>query len=226
MGYPKWSCAVAFLLSAALVGGGASVTRGQAKASQEPKAGGEKPGVGAAKDENGLQVKTFRLRHADPEEVRQILAQVWTTMPQVKPPVGFKPGVPTAGAPRVPRFAVDTRSRTLFVRGTDKEVAMAVSLVSILDTEPGQPIPESKDLRVLRLQHAKVDQATAVLTALGLQIHTVPLRKTNALVILSPSDANVAAIRDVIESLDVEGQRDVPLPRNKIGKKPASGPGD
>jgi type II secretory pathway component GspD/PulD (secretin) len=212
------------LLCATLVAGTACGARGQPSGKPEQKTSPEKPAAIQAKDDNELQVKSFRLRHADPEEVRQILTQVWTTAAGAKPPVGGRPALPVVA--KGPRLAVDSRSHSLFVRGTDKEVKVVASLVAILDTEPGQPAPESKDLRVLRLQHAKVDQATQVLSALGLNAHTVALKKTNAIVIISPSDAHAAEIREVIEKLDVEAQRDtVPLP-SKSAKKPTSAPGN
>jgi hypothetical protein len=150
-----------------------------------------KPVVKPKADAVGVQ--TFDLVRADPEEVRM-------TITKVIPPRPGNQGL---------RLAVDARTKTLFARGTAKELEAVADIVAILDTPAGKPLPEGKGIRVVRLEHVKVNDVVSVLTGLGLQA-PVALPKLNAL-ILPEGDEAAKDVRTVVEKLDVK----TPLTRTK-----------
>jgi type II secretory pathway component GspD/PulD (secretin) len=180
-----------------------------AAAAKAPLKPGEVPGV----NPHALTVKSFELAHADPEEVRQTLTQMWV---HVMAAHGARPGPPGPAQP--PRLAVDARTRTLFVRGNEKELEAVSELVAVLDGDPAKP-GEGKNARVVRLHHAKVGEVLQVLTGLGLAGQVLALPKSNTL-ILPHNEAEAREVRAVVEKLDVEPRTD-----NKAGKKTVSSRG-
>jgi hypothetical protein len=167
---------------------------------------GAKPAPGGTADEpkkDGPQVKTITLNHADPDDVRQVLgllgypASMTGTAPQPAPA-----GTPGNGAK--PRVVVDGRTRTVFVRGADKDIEAISDVLAMLDAEPGKPVPEVKNLHLIPLRHAKVDEGLQLLTGLDLANGVVPLRKTNALLVTQAG--NFKAVQEVISALDVEAK--------------------
>src|SRR5262249_4979142 len=95
------------------------------------------------------RIKVFQLSHADPEELKQILEDFrQATDPSAIKSSGvrlFGDGNPSD--PRGERkigLAVDTRTRSLIVRGSEKELQVAADLVAVLDLQPEDPSPRSK----------------------------------------------------------------------------------
>jgi hypothetical protein len=200
----------AALAGAAMVLGGGLVLGGQPPAAKPtgpaPKAVPGRPAEAAPAGDNASALRCFELTNADPEEVRGILAQVGGTLIKGGP----RP-VPGATAPNSLRMAVDARTHTLFVRGTEKELEAVADLVAVLDADPSKPAPEGKSARVIRLRHAKVPEVMQVLTGLGYQGQILPLPRTGTLLLTGP-EAESKEVRSVIEKLDVE---------HKAGAKPA-----
>jgi hypothetical protein len=186
-----WRTTLAGLVLALL---GGSLAVGQEKVTV--KAPAPKAGNGDTGD-----LRTFQLTYADPEEVKQIVTQLGASL-AARP--GSKPTPPFPAASATLRLAVDQRTRTLFVRGTEKELDAVADLVAVLDADPAKPTPEGKNTRVIRLRYAKVAEVTQVLTGLNLQGQVVALPRTNAL-LLTGTDSE-KEIRAVIEKLDVESK--------------------
>jgi hypothetical protein len=176
------------------------------------------PGAPAGKAGNGDtgDLRTFQLTYADPEEVRGIVTQMGASLTA-------RPGSkPTPGAVTTLRLAVDPRTKTLFVRGTEKELDAVADLVAILDADPSKPAAEGKSTRVIRLRHVQVGEVMQVLTGLNLQNQVIPLTRTKAL-LLTGTDTE-KEIRAVVEKLDVEPRTSVKPPTG--GKKPTPPVGD
>jgi type II secretory pathway component GspD/PulD (secretin) len=189
-------------LALALLGG--SLALGQDRTTVKaptPKAGNGDTG----------DLRTFQLTYADAEEVKQIVTQLGANLaarPGSKPPTPpFPPVSPTL------RLAVDQRTRTLFVRGTEKELDAVADLVGILDSDPAKPAPEGRNARVIRLRYAKVPEVTQVLTGLNLQGQVIALPRTNALLLIGTDSEK--EVRTVIEKLDVESKATTKPPVKK-----------
>jgi hypothetical protein len=204
-----WRTIVAGLALAILSAG---LAPGQDRVAVKAPAPAAKAGNGGTGD-----LRTFQLTFADPEEVRQIVTQMGGNM-AVRP--GSRPPIPMV-SPTL-RIAVDQRTRTLFVRGTEKELEAVADLVAILDADPAKPAPEGKSARVIRLRYAKVPEVTQVLTGLNLQGHVIALPRTNAM-LLTGTDAE-KEVRAVIEKLDVESR--TPSKPPVPVKKPTPGVGN
>jgi hypothetical protein len=144
------------------------------------------------------QIKIFTLSHASPQEIQQALNQLAGPVAAGKL-VSPYPGV-AVGLRTSPRIAVDTASKTVFVRGTAKQVGLVERLLSVLDADPGQPPPEAKGLHLIRLKHAKAGEVMKVLTTLELQAQILPLNGNNSLLFLPGASAEHA--REVIGRLD------------------------
>jgi hypothetical protein len=173
------------------------------------KEGTEKAAAQPTKQpEEPLHLKVFALTNADPEEVRQVLNQVCQNMHGVRSGVAgpaVTPGFPGAAPPvanHAPRIAVDAKSKTVFVRGTDKQLKVAADVVSLLDAQPGQAPPEVKELKVLHLKQAKADEVMQVLSSLGLNTSVATLKKANAVIVFPGSEAAADEVRQVVERLD------------------------
>ncbi len=143
------------------------------------------------------QVKAIKLSNAKPEEVRETLTSIWAQLMASR-------GIPSSGAGTAAPVAVNERTKTLFVRGTEKQLEIVEDLIKVLDTAPGQELPSANGLNVVRLRHTKVDEVLQVLTGLGLQQQVIPLTKVNAL-ILPQSERQANDVRVVIENVDAEG---------------------
>src|SRR5262249_9218548 len=143
----------------------------------------------AKKRETAPRTKIFRLVHRDPEEV-QVELQSLMGLPDDGPP-GEMPGPgPSAGAgdsrpggfrgmrPSFPgggfgrpgstitipgwRVAVDKRTRSLIVRGSEKELQVAADLIAVLDAPAGKPMPKLKNVRSFKPKHASVEELAQV----------------------------------------------------------------
>jgi hypothetical protein len=114
------------------------------------------------------------------------------------------------------RLAVDARSRSLIVRGQDRDLQTAADLVAVLDLPPGKPIPQVKNLRAYKLQHADAEELSNVLSNLELDVRIVPVPGRNILVISGP-EAEMKEVCQVIEELDVKPRS--PEPAKEKGQK-------
>jgi type II secretory pathway component GspD/PulD (secretin) len=181
---------------------GADSASGQA--GKAPPGGGKAPAADkapAAKESPAnaeVELKAIKLAHASPEEVRDTLSSVWPALVTAR-------RLPNGGTAAKLSVAADARTKTLFVRGTDKQLGMVEQLVKILDTAPDQELPTGTGLTVVRLKHAKVDEVTQVLAGLGLQQQVIALPRQNAL-ILPQAERQAKDIRMVIENVDTEGK--------------------
>jgi beta-lactamase regulating signal transducer with metallopeptidase domain len=194
------------------------------------------------------RIKVFRLKHRDPDELRQILEGHFDS-PAGKPDAssagpagpegrlgpgggGEGRGIPLgpggATAPRFPQYgpgglsggpggggsmesprlvngsvAVDKRTHSLIIRGTDRDLQIAADLVAVLDLEKDKPVPKVESLRAFNLRHARAKDIADVLRNLNLNAAFAFPPKSN-LVIVIGSEAEMKEIGEVIDALDVE----------------------
>jgi type II secretory pathway component GspD/PulD (secretin) len=151
------------------------------------------------------ELKAFEVANGNPAEISQTLTAVYTAL---RGPIQGANGL---------RLAVGPRSKTLFVRGTEKEIEVVGDLLRILDAEPGATAPESKFVKLIRLQNTKVAEVVPVLQALGLQSQVIALPTLNAFVINKETDSKEA--QTVIEKLDGEKKPADKKPVEKLPKK-------
>src|SRR5262249_1760240 len=110
------------------------------------------------------------------------------------------------------RFAADPRTRTLLVRGPERDLQIIADLVTVLDVAPKKTAPKVKNLRVFRLKHADPDTVAAAVSQLGIQGRIAPARIDRAdgtadlLVIAMGSEEQIREVSQVIEALDVPGK--------------------
>jgi len=131
------------------------------------------------------------------------------------------PGAVMPGSLSGPYWVVDERTRTLVVRGQDAEIEKIAGLIEVLEAEPGKSPSTNNALHVVRLKHAKVDEAVQALNGLHLNHQVVALPKSNLLIVPATS-ANVKEIDEVIEALDIEGAvqpKEKPATETKREKK-------
>ena len=159
----------------------------------------------AGKEEGESGVKVFHLQHADPQEVQQALTQLWRTLAPVQESARANPRKPRGGAeddsssPGIapPRVAVEPRTRTMFMRGSEKALDLASEVVEALDAEPGKEAPKLKDLAVFQVRGGTIDEVVQVLTALDLTSHIFVLKKSSTLIV--PQGPYVKDVSEVLE---------------------------
>jgi hypothetical protein len=116
------------------------------------------------------------------------------------------------------RLAADPRTKSLIIRGSEKEVDIAADLVAVLDVPADKPIPNVKNLRAYKLKHASAQDLNAVLNSL-LDARMVPVEKGNILIVAGSEDV-MKDIDSVVEALDIEVQQPKEPPKpNKEGKR-------
>lgn len=160
------------------------------------------------------RTKVFRLTRTEPGEVKQVMDDLLdhidppplpTPMPPV--PAGGFGGIGGGGMPPSFAVAIDGRTKSLVVRGTEKHLAMAADLVAVLDHAPGKEPPEVKSLRAVVLKHAKPEELAGVLEALDLDVRVVALPAAKMLV-FTGSETVMKDIADLIKDLDVTANSD------------------
>jgi beta-lactamase regulating signal transducer with metallopeptidase domain len=115
------------------------------------------------------------------------------------------------------RLAVVDRSRSLIVRGTEKDLQIASDLVAVIDLPANAPVPKVSSLLAFRLKHANAQELSEALQTLELDVQFMPFNKTNTLIIAGP-EGTMKEVGEVIEALDVaskEGQSEKPGPAKK-----------
>ena len=116
------------------------------------------------------------------------------------------------------RMAVDTRTNTLIIRGTEKDLQMAADLVAVLDVPADRPVPNVKNVTAFKLKFAPANEVAAILRELELGAQIVPDERANSIIIAGPEAAR-KEIGELIGALDVEG-RDTPKRDKKKQQTP------
>jgi type II secretory pathway component GspD/PulD (secretin) len=192
-----------------------------------------------------LKTSVYRLKHSDPEEVRQVLESL-LEVPEV-PDVPLPPGGPGAvggggvggnfgivgggggalgavggfgGMGVLPRWrlAVDARTQALIVRGAEEDLRIASDLVAVLDQPAGKAPPAVKSLRAFPLAHADADELAQVLGELNLPARTVPVSTKKLLIATGPEEA-LKEVGEVIKELDVAVKSEDPKPEDTKPKE-------
>jgi len=161
-----------------------------------------------------VEVQVFKLKHAQPREVQQLLTNNWTALAAAH----------GQGAAKAPSIAVNDRTATLFARGSEKALAVLQGIIPALDDALGGKGNEDKDGRVIRLKNVSVHEANQILTGLGLQNAVIGMPQARALFLVT-NDKQAKDVRLVIEKLDAgEPARVTKTPPSK-DKPIKKGPG-
>jgi len=146
--------------------------------------------------------------------------------------MGMHGGMPGAGATTT-RFAFDERTRTLMVRGQERDLRIVADLVAVLDAAPGNPAPQVKHVSVFRLKHADPQQVALAVMQLGIEARVAPVeegdfhpevKEDQRFLFAIGSEEQIGEIRQVVEAMDMqvnnaEENAPAPAPRKKGGKK-------
>jgi uncharacterized protein (UPF0335 family) len=103
------------------------------------------------------------------------------------------------------RIAVDARTNSLIVRGTDDDLRTIADMITALDLPDGQATTKLKNFRTFRLKHADAGQVAAIVQELDIKA-TVSVIGSANMVAVSGSEAALKEVGDLIEALDVEGK--------------------
>jgi hypothetical protein len=121
------------------------------------------------------------------------------------------------------RLAADPRTKSLIIRGSEKEVDIAADLVAVLDLPADKPIPKVKNLRAYKLKHASAQDLNTLLSSL-MDARMVPVEKGNILIVAGTEDV-MKDMDSVVEALDIEVQQSKEPPKpNKEGKRESEEP--
>jgi hypothetical protein len=184
------------------------------------------------------RIRVFRLKHLDPEEARAVLAGLLpvpqsaasmtggaspmgsSMMRMAGTPAGPRSMSPMAGPPggAMPigpnpswRLALDTRTNSLIVRGTERDLQTAGRYLTALDSREGNAASGVKDFRVFKLKYAEAQQVAAILSELDLNVNVASLPKARTLAITGPESA-LKEVAEVIEAVDVRSEELKPPP--------------
>jgi hypothetical protein len=110
---------------------------------------------------------------------------------------------PQAPAAIVCRALGDPRTRSLIVRGTEKDLQLAADLIAILDTPDNKPLPDVKSLKAFRLQHLDVNDFVGMMEKLNpnLNYHLVSAGRLK-LVLACGSDEQMSEVSEAVKELD------------------------
>jgi hypothetical protein len=100
-------------------------------------------------------------------------------------------------------FAIDNRTRSLIVRGTEKDLQAVADFVAIFDLPDDKPIPKLKNVHAFKLRFAKPDDVIEVLKALNINVLVALIPKSTILLVNGP-DASIKEATEIIEALDVD----------------------
>ena len=116
---------------------------------------------------------------------------------------------PVPSSPRPPATIVcralgDLRTRSLIVRGTEKDLQLAADLSAILDTPDNKPLPEVKALKAFRLQHLDANDFVGMMEKLNphLDYHLVSIGRLK-LVLARGSDEQMNEVAEAVKELDI-----------------------
>jgi type II secretory pathway component GspD/PulD (secretin) len=104
----------------------------------------------------------------------------------------------------VARGLADPRTRSLIVRGTQKDQQLAADLVAVLDTPEDKTLPAVKAIRAFRLQHLDADDLVAMLHQLdpNMGYRLAPIARMK-LLLATGSDAQMKELTDAVKKLDI-----------------------
>jgi hypothetical protein len=121
------------------------------------------------------------------------------------------PGVSSeASTSRFPcYFAIDQRTRSLIVRGTEKDLQAVADFVAILDLPDDKPIPKLKNVHAFKLRFARPSDVNDVLKQLNIDVLVAQIPKSNILLVNGP-DSAIKEATEIIETLDAEVKEGAP----------------
>jgi type II secretory pathway component GspD/PulD (secretin) len=109
------------------------------------------------------------------------------------------------------RLTVDTRTNSLIVPGTERDLRTAGQYLTALDSREGNAASGVKDFRVFKLKYAEAQQVAAILSELDLNVNVASLPKARTLAITGPESA-LKEVAEVIEAVDVTSEELKPPP--------------
>jgi hypothetical protein len=120
---------------------------------------------------------------------------------------GSRLDVPEVSSPTVAGlkcyFAIDSRTRSLIVRGTEKDLQVVADFVAIFDLPDDKPIPKLKNVHAFKLRFAKPNDVIEVLKALNINVLVALIPKSTILLVNGP-DAAIKEATEIIEALDAD----------------------
>ena len=107
----------------------------------------------------------------------------------------------------VARALGDPRTRSLIVRGTEKDQQLAADLIAVLDTPEGKPLPEVKALKAFRLQHLDPDDLTSMLQTLDprMTYRLAPIGRLK-LLLATGTEEQMKELTDAVKKLDIPAE--------------------
>ena len=120
---------------------------------------------------------------------------------------------PPVRPPSNARASTYPNTRSLVVRGTDKDLQIAADLVAFHNRDKGKPLPKLQVLRSFSLKHAEASDLDRIVRELGLPVRVVPYDEERAL-LAAGSDPAIQELAELIRELDV------PEPKLDKGKTP------
>jgi len=172
-----------------------------------------------------LQVKVFRLTHADPSTVSGVLDILLGPTDDLKiepmllggatpPPLG-QGGFGIGGCmfghimvgPPLWRATVNERAKAVVVRGSAKHLAIAADVVAVLDRAPNAALPKTQSLQAFELKNATAEELIAVIDVLAFEEVYLSAAAEKLLLVVAPA-ADQKDIAELVKNLDSDGKQD------------------
>jgi type II secretory pathway component GspD/PulD (secretin) len=112
-------------------------------------------------------------------------------------------GSGTAELPPTCYFAIDGRTRSLIVRGTEKDLQAVADFVAILDLPDDKPIPKLKNVHAFKLRFAKPSVVIEVLRTLNVDVLVAQIPKSN-IILVNGQEPAIKEATEIIEALDAD----------------------
>jgi hypothetical protein len=102
------------------------------------------------------------------------------------------------------RALADPRTRSLIVRGTEKELQLAADLVAVLNTPEDKPLPAVKSLKAFRFQHLDTKDFVGIMQQLDPNIgyRLAPIGRMKLLLAVA-SDEQMKELAEAVKELDI-----------------------
>ena len=109
--------------------------------------------------------------------------------------------------PVIARALADPRTRSIIVRGTEKDQQLAADLVAILDTPEGKPLPAAKALKAFRLQHLDANDLVNMLQLLDprMEYRLAPVG-SQKLLLATGTEEQMKELADAVKKLDIPAE--------------------
>jgi beta-lactamase regulating signal transducer with metallopeptidase domain len=133
---------------------------------------------------------------------------------------GGGPGMGIGGAAGFPRtaanwrLAVDARTNSLIVRGTEEDLRTIADIIAALDLPEGKSTAKLKNFRTFRLKHANAQEVAGIVQELDVKVTVAALEQGNLLA-ASGSESALKEVADLIEALDVEAKPTKDIKKNE-----------